>query len=131
MSFTEHHHRLRDGLRLYYRDYGEPRSRQIPVLCLTGLTRNSRDYEDLAPYLAAQGRRVICSDYRGYGRSDRDPEWMHYQIEYDAADAIDLLSRRDLSAMITDRFPLSGICDALALLSESRECGKVMIELPG
>lgn len=91
MAFTDHHHRLRDGLRLYYRDYGDPDARKVPVLCLSGLTRNSRDYEDLAPHIAAQGRRVLCSDYRGYGQSDRDPEWMHYQIEYDAADAIDLL----------------------------------------
>ena len=99
MPFTEHHHRLRDGLRLYHRDYGDPQSPKVPVLCLPGLTRNSRDYEDLAPHLAAQGRRVICSDYRGYGRSDRDPEWMHYQIEYDAADAIDLLDGLGIPAV--------------------------------
>lgn len=90
-DFTEHHHRLRDGLRLYCRDYPGGPSSRLPVLCLPGLTRNSRDYEDLAPHLAAQGRRVLCPDYRGYGRSDRDLEWMHYQIEYDAADVIDLL----------------------------------------
>ena len=45
------------------------------------------------------------------------------------ADAVDLLARRDLSAMITDRFPLSRLSDALTLLGESRECGKVMIEI--
>jgi threonine dehydrogenase-like Zn-dependent dehydrogenase len=52
-------------------------------------------------------------------------------IEYPArfADAIDLLARRDLSAMITDRFPLERINDALDLLAASRECGKVMIDL--
>ena len=52
-------------------------------------------------------------------------------IEYPTrfADAIDLLTRRDLSAMITDRFPLSRIDDALGLLADSRECGKVMIDM--
>lgn len=51
-------------------------------------------------------------------------------MEYPArfADAIDLLARRDLSALITDRFPLRDIGRALELLGESRECGKVMIE---
>lgn len=51
-------------------------------------------------------------------------------MEYPArfADAIDLLSRRDLSAMITDRFSLRDIDRALQLLGESRECGKVMIQ---
>lgn len=50
-------------------------------------------------------------------------------IEYPArfGDAIDLLARRDLSALITDRFPLSGIRDALEMLAGSKECGKVMI----
>lgn len=45
------------------------------------------------------------------------------------SDAIDLLARRDLSALITDRFGLSRIDDALALLAGSRECGKVMIDM--
>ena len=52
-------------------------------------------------------------------------------MEYPArfADAIDLLARRDLSALITDRFPLDRVDQALALLAESRECGKVMITM--
>ena len=44
-------------------------------------------------------------------------------------DAIDLLQRRDLSAMITDRFPLGEIDAALEVLAGSKECGKVMIEM--
>jgi threonine dehydrogenase-like Zn-dependent dehydrogenase len=43
------------------------------------------------------------------------------------ADAVDLLTRRDLSPMITHRFPLERIDDALALLEAGRDCGKVMI----
>jgi threonine dehydrogenase-like Zn-dependent dehydrogenase len=45
------------------------------------------------------------------------------------SDAIELLQRRDLSAMITDRFPLGEIGPALEVLSGSKECGKVMIEM--
>ena len=52
-------------------------------------------------------------------------------IEYPAnfGDAIDLLSRRDLSAMITHRFALADIAAALEVLGSSKECGKVMIEM--
>ena len=45
------------------------------------------------------------------------------------SDAIDLLQRRDLSAMITDRFSLGEIDAALEVLAGSKECGKVMIEM--
>lgn len=52
-------------------------------------------------------------------------------IEYPAhfGDAIDLLSRRDLSPLITHRFGLQDITEALAVLDGSKECGKVMIEM--
>jgi threonine dehydrogenase-like Zn-dependent dehydrogenase len=45
------------------------------------------------------------------------------------SDAIELLQRRDLSALITDRFSLGEIDAALEVLSGSKECGKVMIEM--
>lgn len=53
-------------------------------------------------------------------------------IEYPTrfGDAVDLLARKDLSALITDRFPLGQIDAALELLATSKECGKVMIEMP-
>ncbi len=43
------------------------------------------------------------------------------------ADAIDLLVRRDLSALITHRFSLEQFGDALSMLQESKGCGKVLI----
>jgi pimeloyl-ACP methyl ester carboxylesterase len=67
-----------DGLTLYYRDYGDPLSRRTPVLCLTGLSRNSKDYHEVALRLA-RDRRVLCPDYRGRGRSAYDTDWRNYQ----------------------------------------------------
>ncbi len=52
---------------------------------------------------------------------------MEYPDRFD--DAIDLLARRDLSGLITHRFPLDRFDDALGLLRDSKECGKVLIEL--
>ena len=45
------------------------------------------------------------------------------------ADSIDLLARRDLSALITHRFPLEDFADAVGLLEASKECGKVMVTI--
>jgi pimeloyl-ACP methyl ester carboxylesterase len=70
-EYREHRYLAEDGLSLYYRDYGDPLSTAIPVLCLPGLTRNSRDFHGLASRLAGE-HRVICPDYRGRGRSDYD-----------------------------------------------------------
>jgi pimeloyl-ACP methyl ester carboxylesterase len=67
-----------DGLRLYYRDYPSPREGPLPVLCLPGLTRNSRDFERIATRMQ-RDRRVLCADLRGRGRSQHDPHWQNYQ----------------------------------------------------
>lgn len=76
-NFSEHHVRSADGLRLYYRRYGSLQSPHLPLLCLPGLTRNSRDFHDIACRHAA-GRQVIAVDYRGRGRSDYDPNPANY-----------------------------------------------------
>jgi pimeloyl-ACP methyl ester carboxylesterase len=74
MSYTEHHYRSRDGLSLYYRSYG---SGDDVVICLPGLTRNCKDFEDLARHLSTRWR-VISPDLRGRGRSDHDPNPSQY-----------------------------------------------------
>jgi len=76
-SYRECRFTSQDGLSLYYRDYGDPLSARTPVLCLPGLTRNSKDFNRVATRLAAD-RRVLCPDYRGRGRSQYDPDWRNY-----------------------------------------------------
>ena len=68
-----------DGLRLFSRVYEGPAAAAPVVLCLHGLTRNSRDFEDLAAHLAPR-YRVIVPDVRGRGLSARDPNFNNYQI---------------------------------------------------
>jgi pimeloyl-ACP methyl ester carboxylesterase len=64
-----------DGLTLHARDYAAADDQGLlPVICLHGLTRNARDFEKLAPWIAQRGRRVIAADMRGRGLSDRDPK---------------------------------------------------------
>jgi pimeloyl-ACP methyl ester carboxylesterase len=62
----------RDGLRLHYRDYPSRKREGCenrPVLvCMPGLTRNARDFENLALRLAGDWR-VISPEMRGRGDS--------------------------------------------------------------
>src|SRR5437868_4313223 len=63
----------KDGLKLHYRDY-PGREDRPPILCFPGLTRNARDFSDLAKRLSPDWR-VIAIDFRGRGKSEyaRDP----------------------------------------------------------
>lgn len=67
----------RDGLSLFCRYFHHPSSEKTPVLCLPGLTRNSKDFVDLARR-HGDTRSFICPDLRGRGMSDRDTEWARY-----------------------------------------------------
>ena len=69
-----------DGLSLYYRDYDGGSGTGVPLLCLSGLTRNSADFAALAEAHAAE-RRVVCPDYRGRGASDNADDWRTYTPE--------------------------------------------------
>ena len=92
-QYQERRWRSHDGLSLFARDYlpagGEAR---LPVICLHGLTRNSKDFEDIAPIIAGWGRRVIVPDVRGRGHSDWDPQPKHYQPKIYAHDTVEMMS---------------------------------------
>lgn len=91
--FHERHWYAQDGVRLFVREYGAGADRsRLPVVCLSGLARNSSDFHDVARRLTAQGRRVICPDYRGRGRSADAPDWRTYRPRHMLADLLDLLT---------------------------------------
>jgi pimeloyl-ACP methyl ester carboxylesterase len=62
------------------------------VICLHGLTRNSSDFDEFAPSIAAQGRRVLALDVRGRGHSQRDPNPANYNPVVYAGDVAKLMS---------------------------------------
>ncbi len=88
--YAEIHWQSHDGLRLYARVYEAARQGAPTVLCLHGLTRNSRDFEDLAPHLSRH-YRVIAPDLRGRGFSARDPQMQNYQPAVYVRDIVALL----------------------------------------
>lgn len=79
-----------DGLRLHARIYGDVTGR-LPVVCLPGLTRNVRDFHELALYLSREAptpRKIVAFDYRGRGQSAYDPDWQRYTVATEAGDIV-------------------------------------------
>ena len=85
------HFQTDDGLKLFARDYSQPRSALTPLLCLPGLTRNSKDFATIAPWLA-QTRRVIAPDFRGRGLSQYASDPTSYRPDIELLDMIGLLN---------------------------------------
>jgi pimeloyl-ACP methyl ester carboxylesterase len=112
-EFREAYFHSHDGLRLYYRDYGDRFGARTPLLCLSGLTRNSIDFHEFALRHAAT-RRVVCLDYRGRGRSSRDPDPMHYEVPVYLDDVQHLLAVTHIGRVILVGTSLGGII-AMAL----------------
>jgi pimeloyl-ACP methyl ester carboxylesterase len=89
--FSDFFYTAPDGLDLHARVYGQANSGRWPVVCLPGLTRNARDFHELALYLsthAANPRKVIAFDYRGRGQSAYDPDISHYNVGVEAGDVL-------------------------------------------
>ena len=79
-SYRERRFLAQDGLSLYYRDYDGGSAAGAPLLCLSGITRNSADFAALAEAHANE-RRIVCLDFRGRGESDRAGDWQTYTPE--------------------------------------------------
>jgi len=107
-SFREHHYTAQDGLSLYYREYGNRDAPEPVILCLSGLTRNSKDFHKVAIRLAAT-HRVICPDYRGRGRSDYDPDSANYQPSTYLSDIRHLLTAASIGHVIVIGTSLGGL----------------------
>lgn len=67
----------------------------LPVICLPGLSRNSRDFDLLARRLSGDlklPRPVYCLDFRGRGLSGYDSDWENYNILTEAEDTVMMLT---------------------------------------
>ena len=78
-AFQDYFFQSKDGLRLYARDYPGPADDAPTLLCLHGLTRNSRDFQYLAPELTDHFR-VLVPEQRGRGRSEYDNDATRYAL---------------------------------------------------
>ena len=113
-----------DGLTIAYRDEGEG----LPVLCLSGLTRNSNDFNFVAPHL--KHVRLIRMDYRGRGQSDFDPNWKNYTVPIEGRDVVELLDHLGLKkAAIIGTSRGGMIAMVLAMMAKDRLLGVLLNDI--
>lgn len=125
---TGRYYQSDDGLTLFYRDYAPERA-GTPVLCLPGLTRNSRDFDDLAAHLCTT-RRVLTPDFRGRGLSARDPEWRNYHPGAYLKDMWTLLDELGIERAIVIGTSLGGIVGTVMAAAEpARLAGLVLNDI--
>lgn len=90
-EFDDFHYSSPDGLKLHARVYGARIEGPPPAVCLPGLTRNARDFHELALHLSNEARvprKVVAFDYRGRGLSEYDRNWKNYDPLVEAADVM-------------------------------------------
>lgn len=116
---------VRDGLKLHYRDYPGSAERP-PLLCLPGLTRNARDFADLAERYAPRFR-VIALEFRGRGDSDHDPDPGRYIPPTYVADTIELLDHLGIGQAIFVGTSLGGLVTmAIAAIAPQRIAAAIL-----
>ncbi|MCJ2187760.1 alpha/beta fold hydrolase [Novosphingobium beihaiensis] len=120
----------RDGLKLHFRDYPGPQTgggdASVPVLCLHGLTRNARDFDVLAPYLA-RTRRVLCPDMRGRGDSEYAKDAASYIPPQYCEDVLELLDQEGIGRFAVIGTSLGGLMAmGLATLIPERIAGVII-----
>ncbi|MBT0669920.1 alpha/beta hydrolase [Novosphingobium profundi] len=106
-----------DGLKLHYRDYapvtregaGDADEAAGVVLCLHGLSRNARDFDGLAPHLAARGWNVLCPDLRGRGESDYAKDAASYTPQQYVEDILGLIRAEGIQSFSVIGTSLGGL----------------------
>ena len=83
--------------RIAYREWGDARNRDV-LVCVHGLTRSSRDFDELARTLCGQFR-IVCPDVAGRGDSDRLADAKLYTWAQYVADMVTLLARLDVESV--------------------------------
>jgi haloalkane dehalogenase len=94
----------RAGANIYVRDY--PGQGPAYVL-MHGFPDNLHIYDELAPLLAASGRRVVTFDFLGYGASDK-PKGMTYSFVQQLADLTAVVDALELGPFVPVPHDASG-----------------------
>lgn len=113
MDFAQHRITTADGPFVYARDYAGATA-HLPVVCLHGLTRNSADFDEVAPRIVALGRRVISVDARGRGRSDNDPDPARYRPDVYVGDVLRVFDTLGIARAVFLGTSMGGVMTMLA-----------------
>ncbi len=129
-EFSERSWQSPDGLELYFRDYTRGDAGKVPVICLHGLTRNSRDFDELAPHIAGLGHRVIVPDMRGRGQSAYAEDSMSYAVPTYISDVMALLEQEGVERFVSIGTSMGGLMTMLiAQFAPARIAGAVINDI--
>ena len=118
----------RDGLKLHYRDYPGRDDRPV-VLCLPGLTRNARDFENLARHIAGEWR-VISPEMRGRGDSAYARDSATYNPSQYVDDVNHLLEQAGIARYVAIGTSLGGLMTMLlAMHAPERIAGAALNDI--
>jgi pimeloyl-ACP methyl ester carboxylesterase len=118
-----------DGLRLYCAVYCAQEVSGLPVLCLPGLTRNSRDFARLAAHSSRQ-HEVLAVDLRGRGRSAWDSNPAHYELSTYVRDVWTLLDCKGIDRFVAIGTSLGGLMAmTMAGMEPDRLAGAILNDI--
>lgn len=120
-SYTDEYWTSPDGLKLYYRDYAGPNDKP-PVLCLHGLTRNSRDFAPLAETLAGDWR-VIVPEMRGRGNSEYAKDTSTYTPPTYIKDVEALLAELGIEKFVAIGTSMGGL---MTMLMTAKDASRIV-----
>lgn len=120
-SYTDEYWTSPDGLKLYYRDYAGPNDKP-PVLCLHGLTRNSRDFAPLAKTLAGDWR-VIVPEMRGRGNSEYAKDTSTYTPPTYIKDVEALLAELGIEKFVAIGTSMGGL---MTMLMAAKDASRIV-----
>lgn len=131
-EFVDRFWSSRDGLKLHFRDYpaqeGQDSARP-PVICLPGLTRNARDFANLAEHIAGKWR-VICVENRGRGDSAYAKDSASYSALQYVEDLSELLAQEGIERYVAVGTSLGGLMTlATAMTTPARLAGVVLNDI--
>lgn len=101
---TENYVTTRDGVQLYYKDWG-PKNGQV-VTFSHGWPLSSDSWESQMLFLASQGYRVVAHDRRGHGRSSQP--WDGNDMDHYADDLAAVIKALDLKDVTLVGFSTGG-----------------------
>jgi len=124
-AYENRHWQSADGLNLHVRDYPGDAAKP-PILCIPGLTRNARDFEEVAERLAGAWR-VLAVDLRGRGDSDYAKDAASYTPPTYVDDVLALLDALALPKVVAFGTSLGGIVTMLlAVKARERLAGALL-----
>lgn len=94
--FSENYLTLSDNYKIYYRIYNHLSAKK-PLICLAGLTRNSKDFHEFAVYRQNKfDDKIIAIDMCGRGKSDYTPS-ERYELNLEVADILSILKHEKIA----------------------------------